>query len=147
MLGVSRQSLNKAVSGLAARGWIASGDHVVRLADLPSLERSRANVTEPLLIELANIARAVAPVVTPDGSAELLSSLTETARALFGAGARSLALLTDDEDDLHYVAAAGTGAETVIGMRIGAPASTTTSGCSTRSPTMPTSPTTPSCAR
>ncbi len=79
-------------------------------------------MSEPadLLAELAQLARVLAPVVSPDGDAELLRSLTTTARGLFGAGACSLALLTEDEDELVYVAASGAGADTVLGMRIGA---------------------------
>lgn len=39
MLGVSRQSLNKALSGFASRGWIESGERIVRLVDASALER------------------------------------------------------------------------------------------------------------
>jgi GAF domain-containing protein len=74
---------------------------------------------DALLSELAGLARAVSPLLAPAGHEELLQSLTATARALFGAGACSLALLTDDEDELVYVAASGAGAQTVLGMRIG----------------------------
>ncbi|GAB2480017.1 GAF domain-containing protein [Jatrophihabitans fulvus] len=77
-------------------------------------------MTDPLLDQLATTAAALAPVITPDGHAELLRSLTETARALFGAGACSLALLSEDEEELVYVAASGAGADAVIDMRIGA---------------------------
>jgi GAF domain-containing protein len=56
--------------------------------------------------------------VRPVGSEELLRSLTETARQLFGAAACSLALLSEDETELVYTTAAGTGADDVTGMRI-----------------------------
>ena len=75
---------------------------------------------EDLLAELAQLAGALAPVVTPDGDADLLRALTTTARGLFGAGACSLALLTEDEDELVYVAASGDGSEAIVGTRIGA---------------------------
>lgn len=77
-------------------------------------------MTGPLLAELATLARTLARVVAPEGDEELLRSLTATARGLFGAGACSLALVSDDEDELLYVAASGAGAESVVGMRIGA---------------------------
>src|ERR1700723_3608601 len=49
---------------------------------------------------------------------ELVRSLTETARRLFGAAACSLALLSEDESELLYTVAAGQGAADVTGMRI-----------------------------
>ena len=54
----------------------------------------------------------------PAGTDELLRSLTETARRLFGAAACSLALLSEDESELLYTIAAGEGADDVTGMRI-----------------------------
>ena len=54
----------------------------------------------------------------PAGSDELLRSLTETARRLFGAAACSLALLSEDDSELLYTIAAGEGADDVTGMRI-----------------------------
>jgi GAF domain-containing protein len=56
--------------------------------------------------------------VRPAGTEELLRSLAETARRLFGAAACSLALLSDDDSELLYTVAAGEGAEDVTGMRI-----------------------------
>jgi GAF domain-containing protein len=77
-------------------------------------------VTSPdeLLRELSELAASLGPAVRPAGTGELLRSLTETARRLFGAAACSLALLTDDESELQYTIAAGEGADEVTGMRI-----------------------------
>jgi GAF domain-containing protein len=73
---------------------------------------------EGLLHELGELASALGPAVRPAGTDELLRSLTETARRLFGAAACSLALLSDDESELVYTTAAGEGADDVTGMRI-----------------------------
>jgi GAF domain-containing protein len=79
-----------------------------------------ADVTtaEDLLAELGELATTLGPALRPVGSVELLASLTETARRLFGAAACSLALLSDDESELVYTTAAGAGASDVTGMRI-----------------------------
>jgi GAF domain-containing protein len=71
-----------------------------------------------LLAELGELANSLGPAVRPTGTDELLRSLTETARQLFGAAACSLALLSEDESELVYTVAAGAGAEDVTGMRI-----------------------------
>ena len=73
---------------------------------------------DELLRQLGELATALGPAVRPAGTDELLRSLTETARRLFGAAACSLALLTEDESELVYTVAAGRGAEDVTGMRI-----------------------------
>lgn len=39
MLGVSRQALNKALSGFATRGWAELAERSVRLTEVPALER------------------------------------------------------------------------------------------------------------
>src|SRR6202451_99476 len=75
---------------------------------------------DALLPELGELATALGPAVRPAGSDELLRSLTETARQLFGAAACSLALLSEDESELIYTVAAGAGADDVTGMRISA---------------------------
>jgi GAF domain-containing protein len=77
-------------------------------------------VTGPdgLLRELGELATAIGPAVRPAGTDELLRSLTETARRLFGAAACSLALLNEDDSELLYTVAAGEGADDVTGMRI-----------------------------
>jgi len=74
--------------------------------------------TEELLAELAGLATSLSPAVQPVGAQELLRSLTETARHLFGAAACSLARLSDDESELVYTTAAGEGADGVTGMRM-----------------------------
>lgn len=73
---------------------------------------------DDLLAELAALASSLGPAVRPVGSDELLRSLTETARQIFGAAACSLALLSDDESELVYTTAVGAGADDVTGMRI-----------------------------
>jgi GAF domain-containing protein len=73
---------------------------------------------DELLRELGELATSLGPSVRPAGSDELLRSLTETARRLFGAAACSLALLSEDESELIYTVAAGEGADDVTGMRI-----------------------------
>jgi GAF domain-containing protein len=77
---------------------------------------------DELLAELGELAHSLGPAVRPAGTDELLTSLAETARRLFGAAACSLALLSDDDSELLYTVAAGEGAEGVTGMRIPASA-------------------------
>lgn len=71
-----------------------------------------------LLRELGELATSLCPALRPAGSDDVLRSLMETARRLFGAAACSLALLSDDDSELVYTAAAGEGANTVRGMRL-----------------------------
>ena len=73
---------------------------------------------DELLAEVGELATSLGPAVRPTGSRELLGSLTETARRLFGAAACSLALLSEDESELVYTTAAGQGAEDVTGIRM-----------------------------
>src|SRR5262252_2894960 len=73
---------------------------------------------DELLRELGELATSLGPAVRPAGTDELLRSLTETARRLFGAAACSLALLSEDDSELHYTTAAGEGADDVTGLRI-----------------------------
>jgi GAF domain-containing protein len=73
---------------------------------------------DELLRQLGELANSLGPAVRPAGTDELLRSLTETARRLFGAAACSLALLSEDESELVYTVAAGQGADDVTGMRI-----------------------------
>jgi GAF domain-containing protein len=73
---------------------------------------------DELLRELGELATSLGPAVRPAGTDELLRSLTETARRLFGAAACSLALLNEDDSELLYTVAAGEGADDVTGMRI-----------------------------
>ena len=72
---------------------------------------------EDLLAELVDLATTLGPAVRPPGYTATLTSLVGSARRAVGAAACSLALLSDDEDELHYVAAAGEGAEQVVGLR------------------------------
>src|ERR1700729_4223109 len=73
---------------------------------------------DELLRELGVLATSLGPAIRPAGTDELLRSLTETARQLFGAAACSLALLSEDDSELLYTTAAGEGADDVTGMRI-----------------------------
>lgn len=73
---------------------------------------------DDVLQELAQVARALEGAVEPPGSEQLLSSIAETARRLFGARACSLALLSDDDEELVYTTAAGDGADAVAGLRM-----------------------------
>lgn len=73
---------------------------------------------DELLRELGELATSLGPAVRPAGTDELLGSLTETARRLFGAAACSLALLSEDESELLYTVAVGEGARDVTGMRM-----------------------------
>ncbi len=73
---------------------------------------------ESLLRELGALAGALGPAVAPPGTDGLLNALTSTARQAFGAKACSLALLSEDESELVYTTAAGTGADDVTGMRM-----------------------------
>jgi GAF domain-containing protein len=70
--------------------------------------------------ELGELATSLGPAVRPSGSDDVLRSLTETARQLFGAAACSLALLTDDDSELVCTTAAGQGADLITGMRMSA---------------------------
>jgi GAF domain-containing protein len=73
-----------------------------------------------LVRELGELANSLGPAVRPVGSGDVLRSLTETARQLFGAAACSLALLSDDDSELVYTTAAGEGADSVTGIRMSA---------------------------
>lgn len=74
--------------------------------------------TDALLQELSRVAGALGAAVEPPGADRLLASIAETARRLFGAHACSLALLTDDGDELVYTTASGAGADSVTGLRL-----------------------------
>ncbi len=73
---------------------------------------------ESVLRELGALATALGPALRPPGNDALLQSLVGTARAMFGAAACSLALLSEDEAELLYVAADGAGAASTIGLRL-----------------------------
>lgn len=73
---------------------------------------------DDVLRELGELATSLGPGIRPAGTEELLRSLAETARQLFGAAACSLAMLSADESELRYTIAAGAGADEVTGMRI-----------------------------
>lgn len=71
-----------------------------------------------VLAELAQVAADVGPALAPAGHDELLESITEAARRLFGAGASSLALLDEAEEELVFHVATGPAAKDVVGLRM-----------------------------
>jgi GAF domain-containing protein len=71
-----------------------------------------------VLTDLARVLTAVGPALAPVGNERVLQSVTDTARAIFGAAACSLAMLTDDGEELVYTTASGQGADSVVGMRM-----------------------------
>ena len=71
-----------------------------------------------LLAPLARLAAELGPTLVPIGTEELLRSITETARRLFNAEACSVALLNEAEDELHFIMASGSGAASVVGLRM-----------------------------
>ncbi|MBA2282680.1 MAG: GAF domain-containing protein [Acidimicrobiia bacterium] len=73
---------------------------------------------DDLIRRLAEAASDVAPALVPAGVDDALRAIAEAARAAFGAGAVSIAVLDEDAGDLHYRAAAGEGAEQVEGLRL-----------------------------
>lgn len=72
---------------------------------------------DPVLRELADLADATGHVAAPPALATALTSLTALARTFFAAAACSIAVLDDDEH-LVYAAAAGTGADAIVGVRL-----------------------------
>lgn len=73
------------------------------------------------LQRLAALADELGPALVPPGHDELLESIAETARSLFGAAACSIALLEDDESDepkLAFRVAVGRGAESVLDLTV-----------------------------
>jgi len=71
-----------------------------------------------LLRSLRDLATRVGPALAPVGHLELLRSITDTARALLGAAACSIALLDEDQEHLVFEVASGIGAEEVRGQRV-----------------------------
>jgi GAF domain-containing protein len=73
------------------------------------------------LERLAALADELGPALVPPGHDELLKSIAETARSLFGAAACSIALLDDpdaEEPSLTFRVAVGRGAEAVLDLAI-----------------------------
>jgi len=75
------------------------------------------NDARDALREIAHIAADAGPALVPAGHEELLRSITDAARSLFSAAACSLALLEDDRELVFHVAS-GTGADEVVGLRV-----------------------------
>jgi GAF domain-containing protein len=73
------------------------------------------------LLRLAALADELGPALVPPGHDELLESIAETARSLFGAAACSIALLEaegSDEPKLVFRVAVGRGAESVLDLTV-----------------------------
>jgi GAF domain-containing protein len=70
------------------------------------------------LTEISRLAADLGPALAPTGHDELMISITEAARSLFGAAACSVALLDERGEELVFYVASGAGAEDVTGMRI-----------------------------
>src|ERR1700683_5875039 len=66
---------------------------------------------DDLLAELGELATSLGPAVRPAGTEELLRSLTETARRLFGEAACSLGLVTADDSALLSTGGAAGGGQ------------------------------------
>jgi GAF domain-containing protein len=75
-------------------------------------------VSRKTLTEIAQLAADLGPGLAPTGHDELMISITEAARSIFGAAACSVALLDDSGEELVFYVASGAGAEDVTGMRI-----------------------------
>jgi transcriptional regulator with GAF, ATPase, and Fis domain len=75
---------------------------------------------DDILQRLAALADSLGPALVPPGHDELLRSIAETARALFGAAACSIALLEEEraEPRLVFKAAVGQGADAVLDLTI-----------------------------
>jgi GAF domain-containing protein len=76
---------------------------------------------EDLLRTLAGLADEIGPALMPPGHDELLESIAETARSLFGAAACSIALLEGEESEepeLSFRVAVGRGAESVLDLTV-----------------------------
>jgi GAF domain-containing protein len=74
--------------------------------------------TDDLLRELAELSAASVGVLAPPAIDSLAESIVGVARGVFGAAACSLAVLDEQTDELVYVAAAGEGAENIVGVRL-----------------------------
>jgi GAF domain-containing protein len=73
------------------------------------------------LEQLAGLADELGPALVPPGHDELLESIAETARSLFGAAACSIALMEDEdteEPQLVFRVAVGRGAESVLDITV-----------------------------
>lgn len=68
--------------------------------------------------ELAALAAAVGPALSPFDHLEQLTEIVESAREAFGAQACSIALLDEEEDNLVFTVASGTGADSVVGLSV-----------------------------
>lgn len=71
-----------------------------------------------MLPDVARLLTTIGPALAPVGNEQMLQSITNTARDIFGAAACSLAMLTDDGEELVYTTASGQGADSVVGMRM-----------------------------
>jgi GAF domain-containing protein len=79
---------------------------------------SEPPVPPSVLADLNRIADAIGTATRPASAHALVAEVTATARAVFGAAGCSLALLSEDSSELVFTTVAGTGAETISGMRM-----------------------------
>lgn len=79
---------------------------------------AEASAAEEILTDVARLADELGPVLKPPRYDELLRAITSTALNLFHAAACSLALVTDDGDELVFVAASGKGVDDLLGRRL-----------------------------
>lgn len=73
-----------------------------------------------VLQRLAQAAADLGPAIEPPGLTHLLDTIAQTAHELTGAAACSIAVLDRATEELHFVAATGPGAASVVGMRMDA---------------------------
>ena len=73
---------------------------------------------DEILEQLARLGTELGASLKPEGLDELLAAVTELGRRSFGAAACSVARLDEAADQLVFIAAAGAGAENVIGLRM-----------------------------
>lgn len=73
---------------------------------------------DEILEQLARLGTELGATLKPEGLDELLGAVTELARRSFGAAGCSVARLDGAADELVFIAAAGAGAENVVGLRM-----------------------------
>ena len=73
---------------------------------------------DDVLEQLARLGTDLGAALKPEGLDELLGAVTELGRRTFSAAACSVARLDEEKDELVFIAAAGEGADKVIGLRM-----------------------------
>lgn len=75
------------------------------------------NDTE-LVAQLGRLAEELGPGLEPPGATDQLQDVVDTVRDLLGAAACSVSVVDDEEETLVFLAAAGQGADRVVGSRM-----------------------------